>query len=211
MTLFSDKPCQQSPLHYPFVITTLLETTCTGDGSKGLGFDEELCGLCVHLCRDVKIHCGFVFIHVHLSESVVNRMKDSSQPSAGQQPAPGPAPALTVPVPTTPTPTTPVPSMPVPIAPPPSRGPQEGAFKAPQTDSKVPRTESGGGHQPSAVKEDLKKFQQEQAAVQDELVKVAKKEKEAAEKHLKASLPKKWTSPNREQQQSARLSTGAVT
>lgn len=68
-----------------------------------------------------------------LSESVVNRMKDSSQPSAGQQPAPGPAPALTVPV-TTPTPTTPVPSMPVPIAPPPSsRGPQEGAFKAPQT------------------------------------------------------------------------------
>lgn len=49
------------------------------------------------------------------------------------------------------------------------------------------------------------RFQQEQAAVQDELVKVAKKEKEAAEKHLKASLPKKWTSPNREQQQSARL------
>lgn len=143
---------------------------------------------------------------IRLSESVVNRMKDSNQPSAGQQPAPGPAPALTVPVPTTPSPTTPVPSMPVPIAPPPSsRDPQEGAFKAPRTDSKVPRTESGGGHQPSAVKEDLKKFQQEQAAVQDELVKVAKKEKEAAEKHLKASLPKRWTSPNREQQQSARL------
>lgn len=73
------------------------------------------------------------FFFSQLSESVVNRMKDSSQPSAGQQPAPGPAPALTVPVPTTPTPTTPVPSMPVPIAPPPSRGPQEGAFKAPQT------------------------------------------------------------------------------
>lgn len=62
-----------------------------------------------------------------LSESVVNRMKDSCQPSAGQQPAPGPSPAPTVPAPTTPTPTTPV-------APPPSsRGPQEGAFKAPQT------------------------------------------------------------------------------
>lgn len=69
-----------------------------------------------------------------LSESVVNRMKDSCQPSAGQQPAPGPGPASTVPAPTTSTPTTPVPSMPVPIAPPPSsRGPQEGAFKAPQT------------------------------------------------------------------------------
>lgn len=143
---------------------------------------------------------------IRLSESVVNRMKDSSQPSAGQQPAPGPGPAPTVSAPTTPAPTTPVPSMPVPIVPPPSsRGPQEGAFKAPQTDSKVPRTESGGGHQPSAVKEDLKRFQQEQAAVQDELVKVAKKEKEAAEKHLKASLPKKRASPNREQQQSARL------
>lgn len=34
---------------------------------------------------------------------------------------------------------------------------------------------------------------------------MAKKEKEAAEKHLKASLPKKRASPNREQQQSARL------
>lgn len=22
--------------------------------------------LCVHLCRDVNIHCGFVFIHVHV-------------------------------------------------------------------------------------------------------------------------------------------------
>lgn len=49
------------------------------------------------------------------------------------------------------------------------------------------------------------RFQQEQAAVQDELVKVAKKEKEAAEKHLKASLSKKRASPNHEQQQSARL------
>lgn len=49
------------------------------------------------------------------------------------------------------------------------------------------------------------RFQQEQAAVQDELIKVAKKEKEAAEKHLKASLSKKGASPNREQQQSARL------
>lgn len=69
-----------------------------------------------------------------LSESVVNRMKDSSQPSAGQQLAPGPGPAPTVPAPTTPAPTTPVPSMPVPIAPPPSScGPQEGTFKAPQT------------------------------------------------------------------------------
>lgn len=51
----------------------------------------------------------------------------------------------------------------------------------------------------------LPRFQQQQAAVQDELVKVAKKEKEAVEKHLKASLPKKKASPTHEQQQSARL------
>lgn len=148
---------------------------------------------------------------IRLSESVVNRMKDSSQPSAGQQPAPGPCPAPTFPAPTTPAPpspppATPVPSTPVPIAPLPSPcGPSEGSFKAPQTDSKVPRAESGGGQQPSAVREDLKRFQQEQAVVQDELAKVVKKEKEAAEKHLKASLPKKPASLSREQQQSARL------
>ncbi|XP_006994833.2 MICOS complex subunit MIC25 [Peromyscus maniculatus bairdii] len=153
---------------------------------------------------------------IRLSESVVNRMKDSCQPSAQQQPAPGPgsaprAPVSTVsapttPAPTTPTSTTPVPSKPVPMAPPPSsRGHPEGTSKAPQTDSKVPRAESGGGQKPSSVKEDLKRFQQEQAIVQDELVKVAKKEKEAAEKHLKSSLPKKRASPSREQQQSARL------
>ncbi|EGV97694.1 Coiled-coil-helix-coiled-coil-helix domain-containing protein 6 [Cricetulus griseus] len=142
---------------------------------------------------------------IRLSESVVNRMKDSSQPSAGPCPVPT-VPAPTTPAPTSPPSTTSVPSMPVPIAPPPSSSdPSEGAFKAPPTDSKVPRAESGGGQQPSAVKEDLKRFQQEQAVVQDELAKVAKREKEAVEKHLKASLPKKRASPTREQQKSALL------
>ncbi|ERE66687.1 coiled-coil-helix-coiled-coil-helix domain-containing protein 6 [Cricetulus griseus] len=164
-------------------------------------------------------------IQTQLSESVVNRMKDSSQPSAGPCPVPT-VPAPTTPAPTSPPSTTSVPSMPVPIAPPPSSSdPSEGAFKAPPTaeddfalllflsefssvrvtDSKVPRAESGGGQQPSAVKEDLKRFQQEQAVVQDELAKVAKREKEAVEKHLKASLPKKRASPTREQQKSALL------
>ncbi|XP_027248859.1 MICOS complex subunit MIC25 isoform X2 [Cricetulus griseus] len=145
---------------------------------------------------------------IRLSESVVNRMKDSSQPSAGPCPVPT-VPAPTTPAPTSPPSTTSVPSMPVPIAPPPSSSdPSEGAFKAPPTDSKVPRAESGGGQQPSAVKEDLKRFQQEQAVVQDELAKVAKREKEAVEKHLKASLPKKRASPTREQQKSALLAPG---
>lgn len=127
---------------------------------------------------------------IRLSESVVNRMKDCSQPSAGEQLAPGLGPEHSVPVPIVPQPTIPSPSV---------RGPPEGTYKAPQTDFKVSRAESSDGQQSSAVKEDLKKFQQEQ----DELVKVAKKEKEAAEKHLKASLPKKKAT--HEQQQSDRL------
>lgn len=136
-----------------------------------------------------------------LSESVVNRMKDCSQPSAGEQRTPGLSPEPSVPVPTVPQPTIPVPTVPSPSV----CGPPEGTYKAPQADFKVSRAESGGGQQSSAVKEDLKKFQQEQLTVQDELVKVAKKEKEAAEKHLKAPLPKKKASPTHEQQQSARL------
>ncbi|XP_028637585.1 MICOS complex subunit MIC25 isoform X2 [Grammomys surdaster] len=148
---------------------------------------------------------------IRLSESVVNRMKDCSQPSAGEQPAPGLGPAPSSPVPIVPEPTIPVPTAPTPTTSVPTSlspsvcGPPEGTYKAPQTDFKVFSAESGGGLQSSAVKEDLKKFQQQQAAVQDELVKVAKKEKEAAEKHLKASLPKKKVRPTHEQQQSARL------
>lgn len=64
-----------------------------------------------------------------LSESVVNRMKDCSQPSAGEQLAPGFGPARSAPVPIVPEPTTPVPT-----APPSSvRGPSEGIYKVPQT------------------------------------------------------------------------------
>lgn len=136
---------------------------------------------------------------IRLSESVVNRMKDCSQPSAGEQLAPGPGPECSVPVPTVPQPTIPVLTVPSPSV----CGPAEGTYKAPQGDFKVSRAENSDGQQSSAVKEDLKKFQQEQLAVQDELVKVARKEKEATEKHLKASLPKKKAT--HEQQQSDRL------
>ncbi|EDK99268.1 coiled-coil-helix-coiled-coil-helix domain containing 6, isoform CRA_b [Mus musculus] len=148
---------------------------------------------------------------IRLSESVVNRMKDCSQPSAGEQLVPGFGPSSSAPVPTVPlpaisVPTVPAPTTPVPTAPSSSvRGLPGGTCKGPLTDVKVPSAESGGGLQSSAVKEDLKKFQQEQLAVQDEMVRVAKKEKEAAEKHLKASLPKKKASLTHEQQQSARL------
>ncbi|XP_031238385.1 MICOS complex subunit MIC25 isoform X2 [Mastomys coucha] len=142
---------------------------------------------------------------IRLSESVVNRMKDCSQPSAGKQPAPGFGPASSAPVPIVPEPIIPVPTAPTPTTPSSSvNGPPEGTCKAPLTDSKVPSAKSGGLRS-SAVKDNIKKFQQEQLAVQDELVNVAKKEKEAAEKHLKTSLPKKKASPTREQQQLAQL------
>lgn len=94
---------------------------------------------------------GMTFQHFHevtfsvphffpkLSESVVNRMKDSSQPSGGQQLASGlgpapPAPVPTIPVLPVPTPTTPVPTTPEPTAPSSSASDTpEGTFKAPQT------------------------------------------------------------------------------
>nr|XP_045008769.1 MICOS complex subunit MIC25 [Jaculus jaculus] len=120
---------------------------------------------------------------IRLSENVVNRMKDSSQPSAAQQPIPPPT----------------TPPLPPPPPPPPASGPPEATSKAPQTDSKVPRVESSGSQQPSKVKKDLTRFQEEQAAVQDELIQAAKWEREMAAKHLKASRPQERGSAGREQ------------
>uniref|UniRef100_A0A8C5K3H3 Coiled-coil-helix-coiled-coil-helix domain containing 6 n=1 Tax=Jaculus jaculus TaxID=51337 RepID=A0A8C5K3H3_JACJA len=120
---------------------------------------------------------------IRLSENVVNRMKDSSQPSAAQQPIPPPT----------------TPPLPPPPPPPPASGPPEATSKAPQTDSKVPRVESSGSQQPSKVKKDLMRFQEEQAAVQDELIQAAKWEREMAAKHLKASRPQERGSAGREQ------------
>lgn len=74
-----------------------------------------------------------------LSESVVNRMKDCSQPSAGKQPAPGFGPASSAPVPIVPEPIIPVPTAPTPTTPVPTApsssvyGPPEGTCKAPLT------------------------------------------------------------------------------
>lgn len=74
-----------------------------------------------------------------LSESVVNRMKDCSQPSAGEQLAPGFGPSSSAPVPTVPEPTIPVPTAPAPTTPVPTapsssvHGPPEGTYKGPLT------------------------------------------------------------------------------
>ncbi|XP_005387316.1 PREDICTED: MICOS complex subunit MIC25 isoform X2 [Chinchilla lanigera] len=76
---------------------------------------------------------------------------------------------------------------------------------ATQQEPKLPGSETSGGRQPSAVKEDLKRFRQEQATVQDELFQVVKQEREAAAKHLTAALPAEEGSADQEKQQSARL------
>lgn len=114
---------------------------------------------------------------IRLSENVVNRMKDSSQPAAGQQRAPPPS-ALWSP---------------------------GGSANAPQKESKPLRSEASGGPQSSGMKEDLKRFKQEQATVQDELSQVAKREREADMKHSKVSLPQGTGSAEHEKQKSAQL------
>uniref|UniRef100_A0A8D2D1G4 Coiled-coil-helix-coiled-coil-helix domain containing 6 n=1 Tax=Sciurus vulgaris TaxID=55149 RepID=A0A8D2D1G4_SCIVU len=83
--------------------------------------------------------------------------------------------------------------------------PAEGSARAPQKESKLPRFETSGGQQPSGVKEDLKRFQQEQASIQDELFQVVRREREAAAKHLKAPLPREEASADPERQKSAQL------
>ncbi|XP_012664680.1 MICOS complex subunit MIC25 [Otolemur garnettii] len=119
---------------------------------------------------------------IRLSENVVNRMKDPSQPSEVQRPSPPPAASL-----------------------PSSFGPQEGNSKAPQKESKLSQLENNGSQHLSGTKEDPKRYKQEHVTVQDELLQVAKRERESATKHSKASVPHGEGSFEPEKQQSAHL------
>ncbi|XP_040319208.1 MICOS complex subunit MIC25 isoform X3 [Herpailurus yagouaroundi] len=118
---------------------------------------------------------------IRLSENVVNRMKDPNQPCKAGEPAPPPAP-----LPSTP-----------------STG---GSSKGPEKDSKPPRSEYGGGRQPSGVEEDfLKRYKQEQAKVQDELFQVVTREREAATKHRSASMQRGEGSIDQDKRKSTQL------
>ncbi|XP_059562746.1 MICOS complex subunit MIC25 isoform X2 [Myotis daubentonii] len=113
---------------------------------------------------------------IRLSENVVNRMKDSSQPSQVGQ--------LTLP-------------------PAPPRSTLD-ASKGPEKDSKLPKSENGGAQQPLGAEEDLlKRYKQKQAIVQDELFQAAIREKEAATKYRNASLHRGEDSLDQEKQKSA--------
>nr|XP_040147552.1 MICOS complex subunit MIC25 [Ictidomys tridecemlineatus] len=115
---------------------------------------------------------------IPLSENVVNRMKDPCQPSVCPQPSP---PYCTC-------------------------TPAEGDSRAPPRESKLPQFDTNGEQQPSQpLKEDLKRFQQEQASMQEELFQVVKREREAAAKHLKAPPPREETCTDPEKPKSAQL------
>uniref|UniRef100_A0A8I5TI72 Coiled-coil-helix-coiled-coil-helix domain containing 6 n=1 Tax=Pongo abelii TaxID=9601 RepID=A0A8I5TI72_PONAB len=93
-----------------------------------------------------------------------------------------------------------------PTAPAPSTfGLQDGNLRAPHKESTLPRSGSSGGQQPSGTKKGVKRYEQEHAAVQDKLFQVAKREREAATKHSKTSLPIGEGSISHEEQKSVRL------
>nr|XP_008980520.1 MICOS complex subunit MIC25 isoform X2 [Callithrix jacchus] len=81
----------------------------------------------------------------------------------------------------------------------------DGNLRAPHKESTMPRSGSSGGQQPSGTKEGVKRYEQEHAAVQDKLFQVAQKEREAATKHSKVSLPTGESSISHEEQKSVRL------
>uniref|UniRef100_A0A673UKS5 Coiled-coil-helix-coiled-coil-helix domain containing 6 n=1 Tax=Suricata suricatta TaxID=37032 RepID=A0A673UKS5_SURSU len=84
------------------------------------------------------------------------------------------------------------------------RGAGPGAAGHP--DSKPPKSEYGGGRQPSGVEEDfLKRYKQEQAKIQDELLQVVTREREAAAKHRSASMQRGEGSGDQEKQKSTQL------
>ncbi|XP_032195653.1 MICOS complex subunit MIC25 isoform X6 [Mustela erminea] len=115
---------------------------------------------------------------IRLSENVVHRMKDSSQSCQAGQPASPPAPQPST----------------------------VGTCKGPEKDSKLPRSEYGGGRQSSGMEEDfLKRYKQEQAKVQEELFQVVTREREAATKHRSVSVKRGEGSVDQEKQKSTQL------
>ncbi|XP_006895264.1 PREDICTED: coiled-coil-helix-coiled-coil-helix domain-containing protein 6, mitochondrial [Elephantulus edwardii] len=114
---------------------------------------------------------------IRLSDHVVKRMKDPNQPSKVEQPAPPPR-------------MTPAP---------PVFDSLQGKAKAPEKESKPPSSENSKVQQPSGGKEDLlRRYQQVQAIIQDEIVQLAKREREVAAKHLNMAPQQEGSSSDQE-------------
>ncbi|XP_025052636.1 MICOS complex subunit MIC25 isoform X3 [Alligator sinensis] len=120
---------------------------------------------------------------VRLTEDVVNRMKESSQPTRDQRPSSFPPPS--------------------------SRGttsPQAAEEKAKSPTGVQPPTVKSSGQKPSEAEEDLyRRYEREQALVQDELLRLAKREREAASEALSTALQRERSSTNEERQRAAQL------
>ncbi|KAM9094700.1 MICOS complex subunit MIC25 isoform X1 [Sarcophilus harrisii] len=145
---------------------------------------------------------------IRLSEDVVNRMKDPSASSRVQRPSPASSPTAS-------TPTSPSAASSLHTSPPPPSfshsssfafGSSEGKSKHPRTDPKPPKAESHNSRQPSETEEDLyRRYEQEQAMIQEELLQLVKREREVAREHPKSSLPWEKNGMNQEKQRSAQL------
>ncbi|XP_060622178.2 MICOS complex subunit MIC25 isoform X1 [Anolis sagrei] len=115
---------------------------------------------------------------IRLSEDVVNRMKQSCQTKKDQR-AP-------------------------PVPPSPISQPAEAKSKAPT--GICPPTPDNLGRKPSEAEEELyKRYEQEQAMVQEELLRLAKREREAATESLNVTLQRERINTNEEKQKTAQI------
>ncbi|XP_042638211.1 MICOS complex subunit MIC25 [Orycteropus afer afer] len=118
---------------------------------------------------------------IRLSDHVVNRMKDSGQLSKVEQPTPPPS-----------------------TAPSSAFDSPEGKAKAPEKECKPPSSENSRAQKSTGAGADLlRRYEQEQTIIQDEIYQLAKREREAATKHLNVPLQEVGSSSDWEKQKSA--------
>ncbi|XP_043375106.1 MICOS complex subunit MIC25 isoform X7 [Dermochelys coriacea] len=121
---------------------------------------------------------------IRLSEDVVNRMKETSQLKGDQRPS----------------------SFPSPSSYGTASSPQAAKGKPKSTTGIHPPTASSSGQKPSEAEEDLyKRYEREQALVQEELLRLAKREREAGSECLNTNLQREKNSTNEERQKATRM------
>ncbi|XP_074813741.1 MICOS complex subunit MIC25 isoform X3 [Natator depressus] len=121
---------------------------------------------------------------IRLSEDVVNRMKETSQLKGDQRPS----------------------SFPSPSSYGTASSPQAAKGKPKCTTGIHPPTTSSSGQKPSEAEEDLyKRYEREQALVQEELLRLAKREREAGSECLNTTLQREKNSTNEERQKATRM------
>ncbi|CAM5125878.1 unnamed protein product [Eretmochelys imbricata] len=121
---------------------------------------------------------------IRLSEDVVNRMKETSQLKGDQRPS----------------------SFPSPSSYGTASSPQAAKGKPKCTTGIHPPSTSSSGQKPSEAEEDLyKRYEREQALVQEELLRLAKREREAGSECLNTTLQREKNSTNEERQKATRM------